>query len=228
MNKISVIIPALNEEKSISYVINSIPKYINQIIVVDNGSTDKTSVIAKSKGAIILNELNKGYGYTCLKGIEFLKPNPPDIIVFLDGDFSDYPEDMDLLINPIINKNYDFVMGSRVKKLREPGSMTLQQVFGNSLACFLLKVLYGANYKDLGPFRAIKWKSLQKLNMEDKTFGWTIEMQLKALKHKIKYMEVPVRYRNRIGKSKISGTLLGTIMAGYKILLWIFKYYLKK
>jgi len=228
LNKISVIIPALNEEKSISYVINSIPKYINQIIVVDNGSTDKTSVIAKSKGAIILNELNKGYGYTCLKGIEFLKPNPPDIIVFLDGDFSDYPEDMDLLINPIINKNYDFVMGSRVKKLREPGSMTLQQVFGNSLACFLLKVLYGANYKDLGPFRAIKWKSLQKLNMEDKTFGWTIEMQLKALKHKIKYMEVPVRYRNRIGKSKISGTLLGTIMAGYKILLWIFKYYLKK
>jgi hypothetical protein len=135
---------------------------------------------------------------------------------------------MDLLINPIINKNYDFVMGSRVKKLREPGSMTLQQVFGNSLACFLLKVLYGANYKDLGPFRAIKWKSLQKLNMEDKTFGWTIEMQLKALKYKIKYMEVPVRYRNRIGKSKISGTLLGTIMAGYKILLWIFKYYLKK
>ena len=228
MNKITVIIPALNEEKSISYVINSIPKYINQIIVVDNGSTDKTSVIAKSKGAIILNELNKGYGYTCLKGIEFLKPNPPDIIVFLDGDFSDYPEDMDLLINPIINKNYDFVMGSRVKKLREPGSMTLQQVFGNSLACFLLKFLYGANYKDLGPFRAIKWKSLQKLNMEDKTFGWTIEMQLKAHKYKIKYMEVPVRYRNRIGKSKISGTLLGTIMAGYKILLWIFKYYLKK
>ena len=228
MNKISVIIPALNEEKSISHVINSIPKYINQIIVVDNDSTDKTSVIAKSKGAIILNELNKGYGYACLKGIEFLKTNPPDIIVFLDGDFSDYPENMDLLINPIINNKYEFVMGARIKKLREPGSMTLQQVFGNFLACTLLKVLYGANYKDLGPFRAIKWESLQKLNMEDKTFGWTIEMQLKAIKHKIKYLEVPVRYRNRIGKSKISGTLLGTIMASYKILLWIFKYYLKK
>ena len=228
MNKISVIIPALNEDKSISNVINSIPKYVNQIIVVDNGSTDKTSAIAKSKGAITLNELNKGYGNACIKGIDFLKNNPPDIIVFLDGDFSDYPEDMDLLINPIINKKYEFVIGARIKKLREPGSMTIQQVFGNFLACFLLKVLYGINFKDLGPFRAIKWKSLQKLNMEDTTFGWTVEMQLKAIKHKLKYLEVPVRYRNRIGKSKISGTISGTIRAGYKILLWIFKYYFKK
>ncbi len=228
MSKISVIIPALNEEKSISKVINSIPRYVDQIIVVDNGSIDKTSIIAKAKGAITLRELNKGYGYACIKGIDFLKNNPPNIIVFLDGDFSDYPEDMDLLINPIINNKYEFVMGARVKELREPGSMTLQQVFGNYLACFLLKVLYGVNFKDLGPFRAIKWKSLQKLNMEDKTFGWTIEMQLKAIKQKLKYLEVPVRYRNRIGKSKISGTLLGTIKAGYKILLWIFKFYLKK
>ncbi|MAU58103.1 MAG: UDP-glucose--dolichyl-phosphate glucosyltransferase [Flavobacteriaceae bacterium] len=228
MNKISVIIPALNEEKSISKVINSIPKYVDQIIVVDNGSTDKTSVIAKSKGAITLNELKKGYGYACIKAIEFLKINPPNIIVFLDGDYSDYPEDMNLLINPIINSKYEFVMGSRIKKLREPGSMTLQQVFGNFLACFLIKVLYGVSFKDLGPFRAIKWKSLQKLKMHDKTFGWTIEMQLKAIKHKLKYLEVPVKYRNRIGKSKISGTLSGTIKAGYKILLWIFKYYFKK
>ena len=135
---------------------------------------------------------------------------------------------MNLLINPIINSKYEFVMGSRIKKLREPGSMTLQQVFGNFLACFLIKVLYGVSFKDLGPFRAIKWKSLQKLKMHDKTFGWTIEMQLKAIKHKLKYLEVPVKYRNRIGKSKISGTLTGTIMAGYKILLWIFKYYFKR
>ena len=228
MNKISVIIPALNEEKSISKVISSIPKYVSEIIVVDNGSTDKTSKIAKSKGALILFESKKGYGHACIKAIEFLKFNPPNIIVFLDGDYSDYPEEMDLLINPIIKNKYEFVMGARIKKLREPGSMTLQQVFGNFLACFLLKVLYGVNFKDLGPFRAIKWESLQKLKMKDKTFGWTIEMQLKAIKHKLKYLEVPVKYRNRIGKSKISGTLTGTIMAGYKILLWIFKYYYKK
>ena len=228
MNKISVIIPALNEEKSISKVISSIPKYVSEIIVVDNGSTDKTSKIAKSKGALILFESKKGYGHACIKAIEFLKFNPPNIIVFLDGDYSDYPEEMDLLINPIIKNKYEFVMGARIKKLREPGSMKLQQVFGNFLACFLLKVLYGVNFKDLGPFRAIKWESLQKLKMKDKTFGWTIEMQLKAIKHKLKYLEVPVKYRNRIGKSKISGTLTGTIMAGYKILLWIFKYYFKK
>ena len=228
MNKISVIIPALNEEKSISKVISSIPKYVSEIIVVDNGSTDKTSKIAKSKGALILFESKKGYGHACIKAIEFLKFNPPNIIVFLDGDYSDYPEEMDLLINPIIKNKYEFVMGARIKKLREPGSMTLQQVFGNFLACFLLKVLYGVNFKDLGPFRAIKWESLKKLKMKDKTFGWTIEMQLKAIKHKLKYLEVPVKYRNRIGKSKISGTLTGTIMAGYKILLWIFKYYFKK
>ena len=228
MNKISVIIPALNEEKSISKVINSIPKYVSEIIVVDNGSTDKTSKIAMSKGALILFESKKGYGHACIKAIEFLKFNPPNIIVFLDGDYSDYPEEMDLLIKPIIKNKYEFVMGARIKELREPGSMTLQQVFGNFLACFLLKVLYGVNFKDLGPFRAIKWESLQKLKMKDKTFGWTIEMQLKAIKHKLKYLEVPVKYRNRIGKSKISGTLTGTIMAGYKILLWIFKYYFKK
>ncbi len=228
MNKISVIIPALNEEKSISKVISSIPKYVSEIIVVDNGSTDKTSKIAKSKGALILFESKKGYGHACIKAIEFLKFNPPNIIVFLDGDYSDYPEEMDLLIKPIIKNKYEFVMGARIKELREPGSMTLQQVFGNFLACFLLKVLYGVNFKDLGPFRAIKWESLQKLKMKDKTFGWTIEMQLKAIKHKLKYLEVPVKYRNRIGKSKISGTLTGTIMAGYKILLWIFKYYFKK
>jgi len=168
LNKISVIIPALNEEKSISKVISSIPKYVSEIIVVDNGSTDKTSKIAKSKGALILFESKKGYGHACIKAIEFLKFNPPNIIVFLDGDYSDYPEEMDLLINPIIKNKYEFVMGARIKKLREPGSMTLQQVFGNFLACFLLKVLYGVNFKDLGPFRAIKWESLQKLKMKDK------------------------------------------------------------
>ena len=152
----------------------------------------------------------------------------PDIIVFLDGDYSDYPEELTKIVAPIINDNIDFVIGARVKQLREKGSMTVPQIFGNWLATTLMTLLFRANFTDLGPFRAIKYEKLLALNMEDKTYGWTVEMQLKALKQKLTYTEVPVNYRNRIGVSKVSGTVKGAIFAGIKILGWIFKYSFKK
>ena len=226
--KISIIIPALNEENSIGQVINSLPKIYYQLIVVDNGSNDSTRKIAKKNGAIVLIEKNRGYGNACLKGIQFLKKTPPDIVVFLDGDFSDYPQEIKKIIKPIEQKKVDFVIGSRIKSLREKGSMTPQQIFGNKLACFLLKLIYGGKFTDLGPFRAIKWDTLMDLNMIDKTYGWTIEMQLKVLRKKISYGEVPVSYRRRIGDSKISGTIRGSLFAGIKIIGWIVKYYFKK
>lgn len=226
--KISIIIPALNEENSIGQVINSLPKIYHQLIVVDNGSNDSTRKIAKKNGAIVLIEKKRGYGNACLKGIRFLKKTPPDIVVFLDGDFSDYPQEIKKIIKPIEQKKVDFVIGSRIKSLREKGSMTPQQIFGNKLACFLLKLIYGGKFTDLGPFRAIKWDTLMDLNMMDKTYGWTIEMQLKVLRKKISYTETPVRYRRRIGNSKISGTLKGSLLAGIKIIGWIVKYYFKK
>ena len=226
--KISIIIPALNEENSIGKVINSLPKIYYQLIVVDNGSNDSTRKIAKKNGAIVLIEKKRGYGNACLKGIRFLKKTPPDIVVFLDGDFSDYPQEIKKIIKPIEQKKVDFVIGSRIKSLREKGSMTPQQIFGNKLACFLLKLIYGGKFTDLGPFRAIKWDTLMDLNMIDKTYGWTIEMQLKVLRKKISYTETPVRYRRRIGNSKISGTLKGSLLAGIKIIGWIVKYYFKK
>ena len=226
--KISIIIPALNEENSIGQVINSLPKIYYQLIVVDNGSNDSTRKIAKKNGAIVLIEKNRGYGNACLKGIQFLKKTPPDIVVFLDGDFSDYPQEIKKIIKPIEQKKVDFVIGSRIKSLREKGSMTPQQIYGNKLACFLLKLIYGGKFTDLGPFRGIKWDTLMNLNMIDKTYGRTIEMQLKVLRKKISYAEAPVRYRKRIGNSKISGTLKGSLLAGKKIICWIVKYYFKK
>lgn len=228
MKSIAVIIPALNESQSIGYVIDAIPKLVSQILVVDNGSTDLTPEIVKKKGAILLNENKKGYGFACLKGINYLKTNPPDIVVFLDGDFSDFPDDLDKIIAPIVNDKMDFVIGSRIKELREPGSLTPQQIFGNGLACFLMRILYNSTFTDLGPFRAIRWKELINLEMQDKTYGWTVEMQLKVLRRELSYIEIPVRYRKRIGISKVSGTFKGTIMAGYKILTWIGKFYFSK
>ena len=225
---LSIIIPALNEERSLGYVIKSIPKIYREVVVVDNGSSDKTSKVAFENGAKVITEKNKGYGFACLKGIDYLKENPPDIIVFLDGDYSDYPEEINKIIEPICKNQVDFVIGSRVKSLRENGSMTPQQVFGNKLACFLMNLLYSSAFTDLGPFRAIKWKTLKELKMTDKTHGWTVEMQLKILKNRIAYCEVPVRYRKRIGYSKVSGTLKGSVLAGIKIISWIFKYYFKK
>ncbi|WP_422089993.1 glycosyltransferase family 2 protein [Tenacibaculum ovolyticum] len=226
---IKVIIPAYNEQDSIANVINDIPLIVNEIIVVSNNSTDATEENAKNAGATVLKEPRKGYGYACLKGMEHIASlkDKPDIVVFLDGDYSDYPEQLTELVAPIINDNIDFVIGSRVKELRELGAMTPQQIFGNWLATFLMSLFFNAKFTDLGPFRAIKYNKLLALNMEDKTYGWTVEMQLKALKQKFSYIEIPMKYRNRIGVSKVSGTVKGSIFAGIKILTWIFKYSFK-
>lgn len=226
---IKVIIPAFNEQYSIAHVINDIPDVVNEVIVVNNNSSDKTAENANQAGAMVLTENNLGYGYACLKGMDYIakQTQQPDIVVFLDGDYSDYPEQLTEIVAPIINNDIDFVIGARVKKLREIGSMTPQQVFGNWLATFLMKLFFRSNFTDLGPFRAIKYQKLLTLNMQDKTYGWTVEMQLKALKQRMSYVEIPVKYRNRIGVSKVSGTIKGSIMAGIKILSWIFKYSFK-
>ncbi|MDG1022761.1 MAG: glycosyltransferase family 2 protein [Flavobacteriaceae bacterium] len=228
MSKIVVIIPAFNEALSIGYVIEALPNRVHEIIVVDNNSTDLTQDIAKKKGATVLFEPKKGYGHACLKGISYLENDPPNIVVFLDGDYSDFPEDLDVLVAPLIKKEARFVLGSRTKNLREKGSLTPQQIFGNALACFLMRILYKSTFTDLGPFRALGWNDLLSIEMQDKTYGWTVEMQLKILRRKIPYLEIPVRYRKRIGTSKVSGTLKGTVMAGYKILTWIGKFYFSK
>ena len=224
---ICVIIPAFNEEKAVGKVVEGIPSdLVDEIIVVNNASTDKTEVVAQRAGATVLREQVPGYGRACLKGIEYLKQRERvcDIVIFLDADHSDDPTEMISLIHPITSDDADLVIGSRALGVREQGAMTPQQIFGNWLATFLLKLFYGIEFTDLGPFRAIKYESLIKLDMRDKTFGWTVEMQLKAAKMKMKCVEVPVRYRRRIGVSKISGTVKGTIMAGYKIITTIFKY----
>ena len=223
--QIAVIIPAFNEEKSIGKVVNAIPKDLVQtIIVVNNNSTDETVNVANSAGAIVLTENRKGYGWSCLKGMDYLKNQSPDIVVFLDGDFSDYPEEIIHLIEPIINQNMDMVIGSRVLGKREKGSLLPQQRFGNWLATKLIRLFYGVKFTDLGPFRAIRYDKLIALNMADKTYGWTIEMQIKAAKKKYHFCEVPVRYRKRIGVSKVSGTIKGTLLAGIKIIFAVFKY----
>ncbi len=230
MSLIKVIIPAHNEEDSIAKVVNDIPDIVDEIIVVNNNSTDNTEDQAKIAGAIVLNESRKGYGYACLKGIDYLSKQhiKPEIVVFLDGDYSDYPEELTKLVRPIIEEDVDFVVGARVRYLREENSMTPQQIFGNWLATSLMKLMFNARYTDLGPFRAIKYDKLLALNMVDKTYGWTVEMQLKSVKQNLTYIEVPVKYKKRIGVSKVSGTVKGTIFAGLKILGWIFKYSFKK
>ena len=225
--KIVVIIPAYNEENSIAKVVNDIPKgLVNEVIVVNNNSNDDTDVNAQNAGATVLHEDRPGYGYACLKGMAYIKQLQllPDIVVFIDADYSDHPKEMPMLIQPIIN-GMDMVIGSRALGKKEKGSMTPQQVFGNWLATRLLKMIYNVHYTDLGPFRAIRYDKLLEINMQDKTYGWTVEMQLKAAKLKMKIIEVPVNYRKRIGFSKISGTVKGTVLAGYKIITTIFKYW---
>ena len=227
MTRISVVIPACNEEEAIAKVIAEIPSTVHEVVVVNNNSTDATVAVAKAAGATVLSENRKGYGHACLKGLDYLrKNNTPDIVVFLDGDYSDYPEELTQLIEPIASNKVDFVVGARVKEKREQGSLTPQQVFGNGLACFLMRLLFNSRFTDLGPFRAIRWTTLEKLNMGDKTYGWTVEMQLKVLRQKIPYLEIPVSYKKRIGVSKVSGTVKGTIFAGMKIIGWIFKHFL--
>ena len=229
MTNIKVIIPAYNEADSIPHVIKDIPDIVDEIIVVSNNSTDDTEANAKNAGATVLVEKRKGYGYACLKGMDYISEQikKTDIVVFLDGDYSDYPEELTKIVKPIIEKDIDFVIGARVKELREVGSMTVPQIFGNWIATSLMKLFFRSTFTDLGPFRAIKYDKLIALQMEDKTYGWTVEMQLKVLKKKYSYTEIPVNYRNRIGVSKVSGTVKGAIFAGTKILTWIFKYSFK-
>ncbi len=225
---IKVIIPAYNEQNSISKVIRDIPReWVQEIVVVNNNSNDDTVETAQGAGATVLQELRQGYGFACLRGIAYLEQQaqPPDIVVFMDADYSDHPEELPLVVDPIINDEADLVIGSRALGTRERGSMTVPQVFGNWLATRLMKWLYGATFTDLGPFRAIRYPALLSLNMQDQTYGWTVEMQLKAAKHGLRCVEVPVSYRQRIGISKVSGTVKGTLLAGYKIIWTIIKYW---
>lgn len=223
---ISVIIPALNEEESIGKVISEIPKFVDEIIVVDNGSTDNTPKAVIENGAKLITENKKGYGKACLSGIKNLKNK--DIIVFLDGDYSDYPSEMSLIIEDIIQEKSKFVIGSRITGKLQKGAMPPVAQFGNWLAPFLINLFWGLKFTDLGPFRAITYSALSKMDMIDQNFGWTVEMQIKAAKLKIPCTEVSVSYRKRIGTSKVSGTIIGSVKAGYKILYLIFLNLFKK
>jgi len=224
--KVRVIIPAYNEENAVAKVIKEIPlSHVNEVIVVNNNSNDNTEANALEAGATVLREERQGYGYACLKGIDYVRnlDESTDTIVFIDADYSDYPEEMILLLNEV-EKGNDLVIGSRSLGLKEKGSMTPQQIFGNWLATGLIKLFYRKKFSDLGPFRAITWNCLEEIKMQDTTYGWTVEMQLKVAKGDYAFTEVPVNYRKRVGKSKISGTLKGTVLAGYKIITTIFKY----
>jgi glycosyltransferase involved in cell wall biosynthesis len=217
----------MNEEGSIAKVVNDIPKdVVSDVIVCNNNSTDSTKEVAQVAGAIVLDEERPGYGWACMKGMKYAAQMElkPDIVVFLDGDYSDYPEELPLVVAPILEQQMDMVIGSRALGTKEKGSMTFPQRFGNWLATRLMRLFYRVRYTDLGPFRAIRYPQLMDLNMRDMTYGWTIEMQIKAAKKKLKTCEVAVNYKNRIGHSKVSGTVKGTFMAGYKILWSIFKY----
>ncbi len=219
-NTIAVIIPALNEELSIGHVLGAIPNWVDDVVVADNGSTDNTAAVAEAHNARVVHEPQRGYGAACLTGIAALRGS--DIVVFLDGDFSDYPQEMASLVDPIISDKADLVIGSRVLGRHEPGALTPQARFGNRLACFLMRLFWGQRYTDLGPFRAIRRNTLESLDMRDRDYGWTVEMQIKAARQGVRAIEAPVQYRRRIGKSKVSGTLRGVVGAGTKILSTIF------
>lgn len=225
---IDVIIPAYNEEDSISFVLKDIPKdLVREIIVCNNNSKDHTAERAAAAGATVVHQPRPGYGSACLKGMEHIAAKPkedqPDIVVFIDGDYSDYGEEMVDLVHPIVKENYDLVIGSRALGDMERGAMQPQQIFGNWLATNLIRLFYNYHFTDLGPFRAIRYDKLLEIKMADPDFGWTVEMQVKAAKAKLRCIEIPVKYRQRIGISKVSGTLRGTILAGHKILWTIFK-----
>ena len=221
-HRIAVIIPALNEESAIGRVLAEIPSWVDHVVVADNGSTDRTAEIARAAGATVVPEAYPGYGAACLAGLTRI--GDADIVVFLDGDYSDHPEEMTTLVDPIVAGSADMVIGSRVLGERERGALTPQQVFGNWLATTLIRLIWQVRYTDLGPFRAIRADALRRLAMSDRTYGWTVEMQIKAAIAALKVAEVPVRYRRRIGVSKISGTIKGTIKAGWKILSIIGKF----
>ena len=223
--RISVVIPAYNEEKSIGHVLDDLPQdKLIEIIVVNNASSDNTSKVAEEHGARVVDEMRRGYGSACLKGVAEL--DSPDIVVFIDGDYSDYPEELEKLVEPIIVGKADFVLGSRMILSESRAALLPQARYGNQLATFLMRVFFRYRFTDLGPFRAIRYNSLKAIAMVDTNFGWTVEMQVKAVKHKLRIMEIPVRYRERIGVSKITGTVSGTFKAGTKIIYTIFKYLL--
>ncbi|SLN37134.1 Undecaprenyl-phosphate mannosyltransferase [Roseovarius albus] len=215
--KIAVIIPVLNEEQGIAKVLSDIPRWVDQIIVADNGSSDQTVNVARQHKAEIAFAPQRGYGAACLAGIEILKPC--DIVVFVDGDYSDYPDQMERLVRPIAEQQAQLVIGSRALGHCASGAMTLPQRVGNKLACSMIRRFWGQTYSDLGPFRAITRDTLSKIDMQDRAFGWTVEMQLKAILHQLKVIEVPVDYRARLtGRSKVSGTVKGVILAGTTII----------
>lgn len=219
--KVGVVIPALNEAQAIGAVIGAIPDWVDQVVVADNGSEDDTANIARGLGATVVHQPDGAYGAACLAGIAALEPC--DVVAFVDGDYSDFPEQMDRLVDPIAQSQADLVIGSRALGQCQRGALTPQQRFGNWLACFLINLFWGFKYTDLGPFRAIRADALEQINMQDRAFGWTVEMQLRALQENLRIREVPVDYRARIGHSKISGTLRGTILAGHAILGTIFR-----
>ncbi|QEG23321.1 glycosyltransferase family 2 protein [Mariniblastus fucicola] len=222
-----VIIPMLNEQDSIGLVLDDLPT-VAEVIVVDNGSTDEGAKIAAARGAIVICEPQRGYGKACLKGIAHIRKQvvtpQSTIVAFIDGDYSDHADELPMLIDRIVNEDFDFVVGSRSLGDRQQGAMHFQAIFGNWLACTLMQIFWGAKFSDLGPFRAIRYQALIDLEMQDENFGWTIEMQIKAFRNGLKITEVPVSYRRRIGVSKISGTVSGTFRAGYKILWTIFRF----
>ena len=221
---VSVVIPVFNERDSLPLVVGDIPAgIVSEIVVVDNASTDGTNLVAQRLPVRLIREERRGYGSACLAGVAAIRPDPPDVLVFLDGDYSDHPEEMPLLLNAI-EAGADLVIGSRALGRSEAGALLLQARFGNRLACWLILLFYGHRYTDLGPFRAIRWSAYERLGMEDTNFGWTCEMQVKALRKGLKVAEVPVSYRRRVGVSKITGTVSGTLRAGYKILWTIARY----
>lgn len=224
---VDVIIPAYNEAQSIGRVLDDIPKeMVRHIIVCNNNSSDQTAEIARDHGAIVVDAPQKGYGSACLSGMNRVESldQQPHIVVFLDGDYSDHPNELPFLIQPILDKKAQLVIGSRALGNLEDGAMQPQQIFGNWLATHLIRLFYKVQFTDLGPFRAVDYRTLLKLKMADPNYGWTVEMQVKAAKMKIPVVEVPVSYRQRIGKSKVSGTIKGTILAGHKIIWTIFKH----
>ncbi len=223
---VDVVIPAFNEEDSLPLVLRDLPRPpVRRIVVADNNSTDSTAEVAQASGAAVVPAPRQGYGSACLAGLEFLRRNgPPEIVVFIDADYSDHPEELPRVVAPIVAGEAEMVIGSRVLGSRERGALLPQARAGNLVACLLMRLLYRHRYTDLGPFRAIRWSSLEKLRMEDPDFGWTAEMQVKALRHGLRVVEVPASYRKRVGISKITGTLKGTVLAGYKILWTVFRY----
>ncbi|MCR4347758.1 MAG: glycosyltransferase family 2 protein [Sulfuricaulis sp.] len=222
--KIGVIIPARDEEDSIAHVLRDIPADLSPcVVVVNNRSTDRTAEIARAHGAVVINEQRPGYGRVMLTGLEYFARHPVDIVVFLDGDYSDYPAEMGRLVQPIVEEGYDLVLSTRLNPLLDKESLGPHVIYGNKLVVFLMNLLSGSRYTDLGPFRAIRYDALRKLDMRDLNYGWTVEMQAKAWRLGLKVMEVPMRYRKRIGQSKISGTIKGTVLAGSKMIYMVFR-----